>query len=184
MWGQGRLAAMDPSAAFNQFYGSFMAELGLAFPDNASVDRVRRRFAEVTGRDPGAPVRVLPDEIEPVMEGLMGYDSEKATDEETDALLATVIGRVALLEGLELPGSGVPVEGESDGQDIVRKNKAAVLDYVRNLGLMAIGLAHMPPGVLTMIQSLAAEGDSTDDALSIMSMLGPMLSGSGIKMGV
>ena len=127
---------MDPSAAFNQFYGSFMAELGLAFPDNASVDLVRRRFAEETERDPGAPVRALPEEIEPVMEGLMGFDAASATDEATDALLSSVIGRVALLEGMELPASDA----------IVRKNKAAVHDYVRNLGLMAIGLAHMPPG--------------------------------------
>lgn len=179
MWGGGRPLAMDPSAAFNQFYGSFMAELGMAFPDNASVERVRRRFAEETERDPGAPVRVLPNEIEPVMEGLMGFDAGKATDEETDALLSLVIEHVALLEGMELPGTDTL--GDPDRQEVVRKNKAAVLDYVRNLGLMAIGLAHMPPGVLTMIQSLAADGDSTEDALSIMNLLGPML--SGIKMG-
>lgn len=180
--GQGRPVAMDPSAAFNQFYGSFMAELGLAFPDNPSVDRVRRRFAEETERDPGGPVRALPGEIEPVMEGLMGFDATTATDEATDALLSSIVGRVALLEGMELP-PGDSIE-EAERKEIVRKNKAAVLDYVRNLGLMAIGLAHMPPGVLTMIQALAADGDGTDDALSVMSMLGPMLSGSGIKMGV
>ncbi len=166
---------MDPSAAFNQFYGNFMAELGLAFPDNDSVAVVRDRAAEAMERDPAGPSRALPAQIDPIMEYLMAHDRQRSTGEETDELLQSVADRVDLLRGLSLPAS---VEGE-DGA--VRENKAAVIDYVRNLGLMSIGLAHMPPGVLDTISALVdkdADGGPDGGAKEVgdvLGMLAPML---------
>lgn len=168
---------MDTSAAFNNFYGNFMAELGLAFPDDEGVERTRRAFSESVERDPSEPARRMGKEVEPAMEALMAFDGSAADGAAMDSVLATVRQRVGLLRDLGLPEGEGPSGPEGEA---LLKNKAAAIDYVRNLGLMAIGLAHMPPAMLSLIAGLAEDGDDSDpgdggQAADMMSMLAPML---------
>ena len=187
---------VNPSTAFNRFYENFMTELGLSFPGNASVDRVRTRFQEMELDDEAEPAKRMAKDIEPVMEALMGHDPAKADEMAQDAVIRRVGGTKGLLAGLELPATTdaaeiakralLTAEDSAAAEAALLQNKNGTIDYIRNLALTAIGLANMPPGVMAMISSMAGlfgegEGDgaggSNAQAADIMKMLGPMLGG-------
>lgn len=175
------MQAVDTSTVFNQFYETFMTELGLSFPGNASVAEIQGRFHDLLLEDPAAPAVNMAKDTEGAMETLMSFDANTAGEAEMNAVLRCVGATAGMLNGLELPETA---EGGEAEVSAMLQNKAGTIDYIRNLALTAIGLAHMPPGVLEMISSMTSlcEGDDGEppavDSGSmdfITQMLGPML---------